>query len=190
MCTNAGCLALCLCNKQKEKFDPTISYGYNNMHISDNNKCSVCTYNIQTLFGQAGAYDFMSKRKMKFLRSLTSKYTVVGIQESHGSYADLLFLRQSFPDHLVLGTFDKSHIRAGTLLFIRKKIYNHTLHYDNINDDKECYASITPYVIEKGRCIGVTIRIGQEKCCFVNVHVEPNLPTLHKHRLFNKIAKY
>jgi hypothetical protein len=160
------------------------------MHIFDNNKCSVCSYNIQTLFGQAGAYDFTSKRKIKFLRSLTNKYTVVGIQESHGSYADLLFLRHSFPDHLVVGTFDKSHIRAGTLLFIRKKFHNHTLQYDNINNDNDCEVSITPHTIEKGRCIGVTVRIGSLKCCFVNVHVEPNSPTLCKHRLFNKIAKY
>jgi hypothetical protein len=190
LCSIAGCLAQSLCNKDKENFDPTFGIGYSNMKMFDSFRCSVCTYNIQTLFGQAGAYDHTSKRKMKYLRFLKNKYTVVGIQESHGSYANLLFLRHSFPNHLVLDTFDKSHIRACTILFIRTQFFNHILHYDNINDNNDCDVSVTPHTIERGRCIGVTIRIGQRKCCFVNVHVEPKLPTLCKHRLFNKIAKY
>jgi len=127
---------------------------------------------------------------MKYLKSLTNKYTIVGIQESHGTYADLLLLRHSFPNHLVLGTFDKSHIRAGTILFISTKFSDHILHYDNINDNNDSAVSVTPHTIEKGRCIGVSIRIGQKRCCFVNVHVEPNLPTASKHRLFNKISNY
>ena len=51
VCTNAGCLAQCLCKEHKEKLDPTVGIGYGNMKMFDSNKCSVCTYNIQTLFG-------------------------------------------------------------------------------------------------------------------------------------------
>jgi len=101
-----------------------------------------------------------------------------------------MFLRQQFPNHIVLGTFDISHVRAGTILFISTKFAHHTLNYDNINNDATNDVAISPHTIERGRCMAVSIRIGQWKSCFVNVHVEPNLPTLHKHRLFNKISRY
>jgi exonuclease III len=132
------------------------------------------TWNAAGLFGSIHTAQARNISKFHRFQRLVSRGSVVCIQESHGSIADLNTLDMECPSHMHWGSFGVRAAVGGVTTSISHEFANH-------------FNEFTEVTFMTGRCLGL-------KCCgplaslfIVNLHLDPILSHNDKTKLLHEI---
>ena len=118
---------------------------------------------------QSSAARARSKRKV--LDSWLGTIDIIGIQETHGIYEDIVELRHFNPSYVIEASLTGNS--AGILLAIHKRIIG--------------TGSVSFDILFPGRCIAVEIQMGGSSLLAINLHVDQRWTPEQKLNVYRSI---